>query len=89
MLFGHSVGGVMSLAVAAAGHEPWVAVVSESALAFVEERTRTVIRRARDGFADPTQFAKLTRWHGERAGEVIESVAVFLVENVPDAKVDR
>jgi len=74
VLFGHSVGGVMSLGVAAAGTEPCVAVVSESAQPFVEERTREGIRRARDGFlTDPAQFAKLTRWHGERAAWVLAS----------------
>lgn len=73
VLFGHSVGGVMALLVAASGREPCVAVVSESAQPFVEERTREGIRRARDGFADPAQFAKLARWHGERAAWVLAS----------------
>lgn len=73
VLFGHSVGGVMSLLVAASGREPVVAVVSESAQPFVEERTRDGIRRAERGFAEPDQFARLTRWHGERAAWVLAS----------------
>lgn len=73
VLFGHSVGGGMSLLVAAAGREPCLAVVSESAQAFVEERTREGIRRARDGFAAPSQLARLARWHGERAAWVLTS----------------
>lgn len=73
VLFGHSVGGVMSLLVAATGREPVIAVVSESAQPFVEERTREGIRRAQRGFAEPDQFARLTRWHGERAAWVLAS----------------
>lgn len=73
VLFGHSVGGVMSLLAAATGREPVIAVVSESAQPFVEERTREGIRRAQRGFAEPDQFARLTRWHGERAAWVLAS----------------
>jgi len=72
VLFGHSVGGGMALthAAQAAG---CVAVVSESAQAFVEPRTREGIVAAKAGFAEAAQFARLTRWHGERARWVLDA----------------
>ncbi len=67
VLFGHSVGGGMALTIAALHPDAVAAVVSESAQAFVEGRTLEGIRAAQRAFADPAQFARLERWHGERA----------------------
>src|SRR5262245_15281551 len=72
-LFGHSVGGAMALSIAASPREPCRAVVTESAQAFVEDRTLAGIRRAADTFASPEQFAKLTRWHGDKARWVLSA----------------
>ena len=71
-LFGHSVGGAMAVMVAALldGCE---AVVTESAQAFVEDRTLGGICAAQAAFADPAQFAKLERWHDGRAAWVLDA----------------
>lgn len=73
ILFGHSVGGAMALCIAA--HQParCCAVIAESAQAFVEERTLEGIRAAQQGFHDPAQFARLARWHGDKARWVLEA----------------
>ncbi|MCS0659266.1 alpha/beta fold hydrolase [Massilia terrae] len=64
--FGHSVGGGMAVHCAALHPSRCVALVTESAQAFVEERTREGIREARELFRDPAQFAKLERYHGDK-----------------------
>ena len=69
-LFGHSVGGGMALAIAALHPGACAAVITESAQAFVEERTKAGIRTAMQHFARPDQFAKLVRLHGEKAAWV-------------------
>ncbi len=66
-LFGHSVGGGMALMIAALHPEHCTAVITESAQAFVEERTVTGIRTAMQHFAQPEPFAKLERLHGDKA----------------------
>jgi pimeloyl-ACP methyl ester carboxylesterase len=69
--FGHSVGGGM--AVLAAGRRPreCEAVVTESAQAFVEDLTRQGIVAAKASFEDPRVFARLARYHGEKAEWVL------------------
>lgn len=71
--FGHSVGGAMALAVAAASGPNCDGVVSESAQAFIEPRTLSGIRQAQSEFSSPTQFAKLERWHGDKAQWVLDA----------------
>ncbi|RIH89180.1 2-succinyl-6-hydroxy-2,4-cyclohexadiene-1-carboxylate synthase [Meiothermus luteus] len=73
ILFGHSVGGAMALCIAAYQPGRCRAVITEAAQAFVEERTLQGIRAAQQGFQDPTQFARLERWHGEKARWVLEA----------------
>lgn len=73
VLMGHSVGGGMAVVIASLAGQQCVAVVSESAQAFVEQRTRDGIRAAQDDFADPAQFARLQRWHGQRAQWVLNA----------------
>lgn len=72
VLFGHIVGGGMALAIAAAD-EDCLAVVSESAQAFVEPRTLDGIRQAQAAFADPVRFGKLERVHGDKARWVLDA----------------
>ncbi len=72
VLFGHSVGGGMALA-AAAQDGSCVAVITEAAQAFVEERTLAGIRAAREGFRDAAQFSRLEKWHGDKAGWVLDA----------------
>ncbi|KGQ18575.1 hydrolase-related protein [Lysobacter dokdonensis DS-58] len=73
VLFGHSVGGAMALAIAAAETERCEAVVTESAQAFVEARTLEGIRAAKAAFGDDAQFARLAKWHGDKAGWVLDA----------------
>jgi pimeloyl-ACP methyl ester carboxylesterase len=73
VLFGHSVGGGMALAAAAVAGSRCAAVISESAQAFVEERTLAGIRAAKQGFEDEARFARLSKWHGERSRWVLEA----------------
>lgn len=73
-LFGHSVGGAMALAIAAAHGGACEAVVSESAQAFVEERTLEGIRAAVRRF-DAEGLARLEKWHGGKAAWVLDAWA--------------
>jgi pimeloyl-ACP methyl ester carboxylesterase len=73
LLFGHSVGGGIALTIAASSGERCGAVITESAQAFVEPRTLSGIRAAKENFSDPEQLAKLARWHGEKARWVLEA----------------
>lgn len=72
-LFGHSVGGGMALMIAALHPQACAAVITESAQAFVEERTVSGIRAAMQHFAQSEQFAKLERLHGEKAAWVFSA----------------
>ncbi len=72
-LFGHSVGGAMALVIAAAQRDGCEAVITESAQACVEPRTLSGIRAAKAQFGDPAQFAKLAKWHGDKARWVLDA----------------
>jgi len=71
--FGHSVGGGMAVHCAALHPDACAALVTESAQAFVEERTRAGIREAKAAFADPAQFERLARYHGDKARWVLDA----------------
>jgi pimeloyl-ACP methyl ester carboxylesterase len=73
VLFGHSVGGAMSLLIASTMVDSCKAVVSESAQAFVEDRTITGIQRAKAEFQRAEQFERLRRWHGSKARWVLDA----------------
>ncbi|WP_039786677.1 alpha/beta fold hydrolase [Herbaspirillum huttiense] len=64
ILFGHSVGGGMAVSAAAQWPQRVLAVITESAQAFVEDRTLQGIQEARTRFADPAQLARLAKYHG-------------------------
>jgi pimeloyl-ACP methyl ester carboxylesterase len=72
LIFGHSVGGAMALVIAALHPSGCEAVVTEAAQAFVEPRTISGIQAAKQAFGDPEQFAKIARWHGEKARWVLD-----------------
>jgi len=72
-LFGHSVGGAMALAIAAAQGDRCRFVVTESAQAFVEQRTLDGIVAAQAQFERDEQFARLARWHGDKAAWVLDA----------------
>lgn len=89
VLFGHSVGGGMSLTAAAESNPAVAAVIAESSQAFVEERTRDGIRAAKANFADPAQLARLEKWHGPRAKWVLDAwTEVWLHDNYTDWSID-
>jgi len=73
VLFGHSVGGGMAICAAAAAPESAAAVITESAQAFVEDRTLQGIRGAKAAFAEPGQLERLARHHGDKAAWVLEA----------------
>ncbi|MBJ7329214.1 MAG: alpha/beta hydrolase [Solirubrobacteraceae bacterium] len=71
--FGHSVGGGMALHCAAQHPDRCVAVVTEAAQAFVEDRTTAGIREAKAGFLAPGGLARLERYHGDKARWVLDA----------------
>lgn len=73
VVFGHSVGGAMAVMIAALHGDGCDALVTESAQAFVEERTLSGIRAGKEQFRDPEQFKKLTRYHGDKASWVLNA----------------
>ncbi len=73
ILFGHSVGGGMAINCAARFGKACLAVITESAQAFVEDRTVRGIEEARELFRDPGQVDRLKRYHGEKAPWVLDA----------------
>ncbi len=73
ILFGHSVGGGMSVCAGAALPDLVEAVITESAQAFVEDRTVAGIQEAEKGFEAPGQIERLARYHGSKARWVLEA----------------
>ncbi|QBR01914.1 alpha/beta fold hydrolase [Paraburkholderia pallida] len=71
--FGHSVGGGMAIECAAQHPQRCVALVTEAAQTFAEDRTLAGIREAREQFRDPAQFARLARYHGEKTQWVLDA----------------
>ncbi len=72
-LFGHSVGGGMAANIAARHPEACEALVTVATQAFVEDRTTAGIRDAQQGFQDPARFARLERYHGDKARWVLDA----------------
>lgn len=71
VLFGHSVGGGMAVHIAAQNPQACVALITEAAQSFVEPQTCEGIIKTRQAFENPAIFAKLEKWHGERAAWVL------------------
>ena len=71
--FGHSVGGGMAIATAARWPEHCVAVITEAAQTFVEDRTAAGLRAARVEFSKPGQIERLARYHGAKARWVLDA----------------
>jgi len=70
---GHSVGGGMAVNCAAALSARCEALVTESAQAFVEDRTVQGLRVAREQFKEPGQMQRLARYHGDKAAWVLQA----------------
>lgn len=73
ILWGHSVGGGMSVAGAAYFGNRCEAVITEAAQAFVEDKTRAGIRAAQLNFQAPAVFEKLARYHGDKTPWVLHA----------------
>jgi pimeloyl-ACP methyl ester carboxylesterase len=71
--FGHSVGGGMAVHCADRHRADCLALVTESAQAFVEDRTLEGIRAAKQGFQAEGQLGRLTRYHSEKARWVLDA----------------
>ena len=71
-LFGHSVGGGMSIGIAAIDKD-CVGVITESAQAFVEDKTIQGIKEAQVLFKRPEQRARLEKWHGNKTNWVLNA----------------
>jgi len=72
MLLGHSVGGGMSLNIAATDKD-CIAVVSIAAQAFVEDITLKGIKDAKEMFKKPGNIERLKKWHKEKAQWVLNA----------------
>lgn len=71
--FGHSVGGGMAVGCAATHRHDCAALMTESAQAFVEDRTILGISEARESFAQPGQLDRLKKYHGDKAEWVLHA----------------
>ncbi|WP_144049431.1 alpha/beta fold hydrolase [Vreelandella massiliensis] len=70
---GHSVGGGMAVHIAGTYPDKCQGLVTIAAQAFNEGCTREGIIAAQELFADPAQFAKLTKYHGDKASWVLSA----------------
>ncbi|MBL0939152.1 MAG: alpha/beta hydrolase [Gemmatimonadaceae bacterium] len=73
VVMGHSVGGGMSVATAAAAGDVCDALITMAAQSWVEDRTAEGVRAARVSFAEPGQMERLARYHGARAPWVLSA----------------
>ncbi|HRN62167.1 MAG TPA: alpha/beta hydrolase [Gammaproteobacteria bacterium] len=73
ILFGHSIGGGMAIACAAAWPEACRALVVESSQLFVEQHTLDGIRDAEAFFARPGQLERLEKYHGDKAAWALQA----------------
>jgi pimeloyl-ACP methyl ester carboxylesterase len=79
--FGHSVGGCMALLVASLFPDRCTHVISESAQAFVEARTRQGISKAKETFSQTEHFSRLQKYHSEKTAWVLRAwIDVWLSE---------
>ena len=70
---GHSVGGAMAVLVAVKMAAECLAVVTEAAQAFVEQKTLKSIAESKGRFANSQEMAKLARYHGDKATWVVSA----------------
>lgn len=88
--FGHSVGGGMAIATAAVCPDACRALVTESAQAFVEDRTRAGILAARVAFAEAGQLERLAKYHGDKAAWVLHAwIDTWLADDFADWNLDE
>jgi pimeloyl-ACP methyl ester carboxylesterase len=71
--FGHSMGGAMAAVCAGKFQSQCRGLVTESAQAFVEDRTLEGIRQAQRAFDDKGQLERLRKYHGDKASWVLRA----------------
>lgn len=87
--FGHSVGGGMAISCAATHADRCTGLITESAQAFVEDRTLAGIRYAQAQFAEPAQRDRLRKYHGDKAEWVLNAwIDTWLASNFTDWNLD-
>ena len=87
--FGHSVGGGMAVGCAATYRNDCVALITESAQAFVEDRTIHGISEAREVFRRPGQLERLKKYHGDKAEWVLHAwTDTWLADDFADWNLD-
>jgi pimeloyl-ACP methyl ester carboxylesterase len=72
ILFGHSVGGAMSISIASRD-EDCAAVITEASQAFVEDLTIEGIKDGKQAFQEHGQIERLEKWHGKKAEWVLRA----------------
>ncbi len=89
LVFGHSVGGGMGIAIAAMHADACIALITESAQAFREDRTVEGILAARRSFEAAGQVDRLRRYHGEKASWVLGAwIDTWLADDFVDWNLD-
>lgn len=89
VLFGHSVGGGMAAHCAARFAENCEALITESAQAFVEDRTLAGIRAAQALFEDAAQLERLAKYHGDKTRWVLDAwIDTWLAPDFADWSLD-
>lgn len=71
--FGHSIGGEMAVACGSRLPDRCAAVIAMSAQSWLEEITLDAIRAGAAQFRDPEQFARLAKYHGDKAQWVLDA----------------
>jgi pimeloyl-ACP methyl ester carboxylesterase len=88
--FGHSVGGGMAIGCAASFIEDCTGLITESAQAFVEDRTLHGIRAAQQSFAEAGQLERLQKYHGDKAAWVLSAwIDTWLAPGFADWNLDE
>ncbi|WP_249979141.1 alpha/beta fold hydrolase [Vreelandella olivaria] len=70
---GHSVGGCMAIHCAGHYKAQCIGLITIAAQSFNEQRTRAGITEAQVAFQAPEQFAKLEKYHGDKANWVLHA----------------
>ena len=73
IIFGHSVGGGMAVYCASKYSKRCIGLITESAQAFLEDRTVKGILDAKQAFQDVRQVQKLAKYHGTKTRWVLDS----------------
>lgn len=73
VIMGHSVGGGMSVHIAAAYPDRSSALITLSAQSFAEALTLDGVRKARVHFREPEQIQRLSRYHGDKSRWVVDA----------------